>query len=121
MELKNVPTNHKLSFLLFDNDFSIFTEGKDLQPLDFKISGFAVCNVLCFTEQNRKKFHLADKKLGKKFSLRRQKKWSKIYPAVGSEEVALADVLATASYSLEDRCDVLVRDFQVEEPPCPAF
>ena len=53
-------------FLLFDNDFSIFTEGKDLQPLDFKISGFAVCNVLFFTEQNRKKFHLADKKLGKK-------------------------------------------------------
>ena len=75
MELENVPPNHTLSFLLCDNEFSIFTEGKDLQPLDFKISGFAVCNVLCFTEQNRKKFHLADKKLGKKFSPSRQKKW----------------------------------------------
>ena len=54
---------------------------------------------------------MADKKLGKKFSSSRQKKWAKIYPAVGSEEVTLADVLATASYSLEDRCDFLVKVF----------
>ena len=64
---------------------------------------------------------MADKKLGKKFSSSRQKKWAKIYPAVGSEEIALADVLATASYSLEDRCDVLVRDFQLNEHLGPAF
>ena len=86
------------------------------------MTGFAVCNVYVSLRKIEKKFHLADKKFGKKSHLsRRQKEWSKIYPAVGSEEVALADVLATASYSLQDRCDVLVRDFQLEEPPCPAF
>ena len=113
MELINVPTNHKLSFLLFDNDFSIFTEGKDLQPLDFKISSHSdrICSVLCFTQQNRRKksFTWQIKIWAKNSHPADKKKWAKIYPAVGSEEVALADVLATASYSLEDRSDFLVK------------
>ena len=62
-------------------------------------------------EKKEKSFTRQIKKLGKKFSPSKQKKWSKIYPAVGSEEIALADVLATASYSLEDRCDFLVQVF----------
>ena len=124
-ELKNVPNHIKVAIVLCDNELSIFTEGKDLQPLDFKISPHSdrICSLQCFMFRtaNKKKVSPGRWKVLKKVSPSKKIKRSKIYPAVGSEEIALADVLATASYSLEDRCDVLVRDFQLNEHLGPAF
>ena len=92
-------------FLLFDNDFSIFTinhytsKFPDLQFAMFYVSLSKIEKSSTWQIKSwAKNSHPADKK-----------KWAKIYPAVGSEEVALADVLATASYSLEDRSDFLVK------------